>query len=151
MEYITYCYTVNPFNKLTISNKQTLMSLILLKMYEISCGTSIPRKKTAHAVYLMAAIESRERYYKEKGAWIVNMERDWLFHLLTLEFLQKLLSGPMIILTIPLKLRVVLQNIWRRVVVNVLIKISPSNIFLTFLLPTWFYQYCRATFGRCEA
>ena len=32
------------------------MSLILLKMYEISCDTSIPRKETAHAAYQMAVI-----------------------------------------------------------------------------------------------
>ena len=42
------------------------MSLILSKMYEISCDTSIPRKETSHAAYQMAAIESRERYYKQK-------------------------------------------------------------------------------------
>ena len=51
----------------------------------------------------------------------------------------KLLSGSMILLTITLKLRMVLQNIGRSVVGNVLINISPSNIFLTLLFPAKSY------------
>ena len=38
----------------------------------------------------------------------------------------------------------ILQNIWRRVVGNVLIYISPSNIFLTMFLPARFYLICPA-------
>ena len=42
--------------------------------------------------------------------------------------IQKLSSGSMVLLTITFELRMILQNIWRRVVGNVLINISPSNI-----------------------
>ena len=59
-----------------------------------------------------------------------------LLNPLTLAFLQKLLSGSIILLTITFKLRMILQNIRRRVIVNVLINILPSNISLTLLLPT---------------
>ena len=64
--------------------------------------------------------------------------------------LQKTLSGSMILLAIPLILRIILQNIWRRVVDDVLINISPSNIFLTFLLPASFHQKCKADLGCSE-
>ena len=37
-----------------------------------------------------------------------------------------------------------LQNIWRRAVVNVLINVSVSNIFLVMLFR---FQYCQSTFG----
>ena len=50
----------------------------------------------------------------------------------------------MILLTITLKLRMILQNISRGVVGNVLINVSPSNIFLTLLLPAIFHQNCKA-------
>ena len=38
----------------------------------------------------------------------------------------------------------ILQNIWRRVVGNVLINISPSNIFPNMLLPQRFHLHCQA-------
>ena len=38
----------------------------------------------------------------------------------------------------------ILQNIWREVVGNVPIDISPSNIFLTVLLAASFHQKCPA-------
>ena len=50
----------------------------------------------------------------------------------------------MILKAITLKLRIILQNIWRRVVGNVLMNISPSNTFLTLLLPAIFHQNCQA-------
>ena len=63
------------------------------------------------------------------------------FNLLMLkDFLQILSSASIILLTITLKLRKVLQNIWRRVVGDVLPDISPSNIFLTMPFPARFYQ-----------
>ena len=64
-------------------------------------------------------------------------------------FLQKLSSGILILLAINLELKIILQNIWRRVVDNDLINISPSNYFLVMFLPTKFHQYCQAPFGRC--
>ena len=45
---------------------------------------------------------------------------------------QKLSSGSMILLTITLELRMISQNIWRRIVDNVLVNISLPNIFQTF-------------------
>ena len=47
-----------------------------------------------------------------------------------------------ILLTITSKLRMILQNIWRRVVGNFLNNISPSSIFLTMLLPAAFHHLC---------
>ena len=44
----------------------------------------------------------------------------------------------------------ILQNIWRKIVDNVLMNISPSNIFLRVRLTARFHQNCQATFGRCE-
>ena len=44
----------------------------------------------------------------------------------------------------------ILQNIWKKVVGNVLVKISLSNILLTLLLPARFHQNCQAAFGCCE-
>ena len=41
-----------------------------------------------------------------------------------------------------LELKIILQNIWRRVVVNDLISISQSTIFLIMLLPKRFHQNC---------
>ena len=49
------------------------------------------------------------------------------------EFVLELSSGSMILLIITLELGMYLQTIWRRVVGNVLINISLSNIFLTML------------------
>ena len=66
------------------------------------------------------------------------------------EFLQKLSSGSVILLTITFKMRMILQTIWRRVVGNVLIDFSPSIILLTLLLPAKYHQTCAAAFGRCE-
>ena len=65
-------------------------------------------------------------------------------------FLQKLLSGPMILLTISLKLRMIFENTLRRISSSVLMNISPPNMFLTnFAFPSeFFYQNCRAVFGR---
>ena len=60
------------------------------------------------------------------------------------------MSGPDIILTITLELRMFLQNISRRVAGNVLINIPPSNIFLIILLPARFHQNCLTVFGRCK-
>ena len=38
----------------------------------------------------------------------------------------------------------ILQKIWRRIVSNIVIHISPSNIFLTLLLPERSQQNCQA-------
>ena len=65
-------------------------------------------------------------------------------------FHRKLSSGVMILLTITFELGIILQNIWRRVVGNVLINISPSNILPIVLKPDRFLQNCQAGFGRCE-
>ena len=74
------------------------------------------------------------------------------FHLLinpsTLKDSFKLSSGSLILMTIISKLRIVLQNISKRVISNVLINISPSNIFLNMLLPALCHQNCQAAFGR---
>ena len=56
----------------------------------------------------------------------------------------------MILWTITFELRMILQNISRRVVGNVLINISPSNILPIMLKPVNFHQHCQAGFGRCE-
>ena len=53
-------------------------------------------------------------------------------------------SGILILLTIILEIKIILQNIWRKVVVNVLINISPSGNFLIMLLPaTFFFKIVR--------
>ena len=57
----------------------------------------------------------------------------------------KLLSGSFIVVTITDKRRVILENIWRRVVGSVLIKISPSNIFISMLSPEKIHQICQAS------
>ena len=59
-------------------------------------------------------------------------------------------SGPVTFMTITLKVRIILENIWRRVVGNVQINISPLNIFLNLLLPARFHQNDQAVFGHCE-
>ena len=56
------------------------------------------------------------------------------------ELLQKVLSGPMILLIITLELRMILQDIRQTAVANVLINISPKNIFETTLLLERFHQ-----------
>ena len=56
----------------------------------------------------------------------------------------------MILLTITSELSLILQNIWRRVVGNVLNNISHSNIFPVLLLPARFHQNRQAAFGRRE-
>ena len=61
------------------------------------------------------------------------------------EFLYyRLSSRSMILFTVTWELRTILQNIWSRVVDNVLVNISPSNIFLTRLSPKNIHQYCLA-------
>ena len=54
------------------------------------------------------------------------------------------------LLIITFQLGIILQNISRRVVDNVLIHISPSNIVPIVLKPERFLQNCQAGFGRCE-
>ena len=44
----------------------------------------------------------------------------------------------------------ILQNIWGRVVGNVMINISPSNIFQKILLKDKYIQNCQACFGLFE-
>ena len=44
----------------------------------------------------------------------------------------------------------ILQNIWGRVVGNVVINISPSNIFQKMLLIEKYIQNCQACFGLSE-
>ena len=66
------------------------------------------------------------------------------------ELLLKLSSGSKLLLTITLRLRMVLQDIWRKVVGNILINSSPSNIFQTLLLPSKYHWNREAAFGRCE-
>ena len=48
-------------------------------------------------------------------------------------------SGSLILLTITLELAIILQNISRRFVSNVLINIPPSNMFLVVFLPATFH------------
>ena len=50
------------------------------------------------------------------------------------EFLPKLLCGTSILLTITFTMKMILQNIWRRVVGNVINNISLSNVFPILLL-----------------
>ena len=64
--------------------------------------------------------------------------------------IKKMSSGPMILLTITLKQRMILQNIGRRVEGNVQVDISSSNSFLILLLPAKYHQKCQATFGCCK-
>ena len=66
------------------------------------------------------------------------------------DFLQKVSSGSVILLRITLDVIMILQNISGRVVGYVLVHISPSNIFVTMLLPARFHQKCQAAFGRCK-
>ena len=58
-----------------------------------------------------------------------------------------MLHGSRILLTITLELKIILQNISRRVVGS---DISLSNIFLTMHLPEIFHQNDQAAFDRCE-
>ena len=55
-------------------------------------------------------------------------------------------SGLMILLTITLELRMILQNISRGVVGSVLMNISPSNILPIVLKSERFHQNCQAGF-----
>ena len=55
----------------------------------------------------------------------------------------------MIHLKITLELTLILLNISRRVVGNILINISPSNIFSTMFLLARLHQKCQAALGRC--
>ena len=55
----------------------------------------------------------------------------------------------MIILTITLELKMILQTI-RRDVDNVLINIDPSNVFLYMFFPGRFHQYSQTASGCCE-
>ena len=54
------------------------------------------------------------------------------------------------LLTITKKLRMILQNILRRVVDNVPTNIAPSNNFLIMLLHAKFHHKFQAAFGHCE-
>ena len=66
-----------------------------------------------------------------------SLHPDWCINPLMLKCSSRnyrLLCGSMLLLTITWKSRIILQNIWRRVVDSSLINISPSNIFLIFLL-----------------
>ena len=56
------------------------------------------------------------------------------------EFLWKFSSASMILLAITLELRIILQNISRRVVGYVLMNVSPSNIFQIMLVSDRFLQ-----------
>ena len=56
------------------------------------------------------------------------------------ELLRKLLSGSMILLIITLELRMILQDIRTTAVADVLLKISPKNIFETTPLLERFHQ-----------
>ena len=58
------------------------------------------------------------------------------------EFPEKLSSASVVLLTITSYSRMVSQNISRGVLVNVLMNISPSNIFPNVLLPVEFHQNC---------
>ena len=62
----------------------------------------------------------------------------------------KLSSGPIILLIITSVLRMILQTVRRRVVVNDPKNISPSNIFPTLLFPATYNQSGQASFGCCE-
>ena len=68
------------------------------------------------------------------------------------DFHQILSSGPIILLTITLELGMVFQNVWSRVVGDVLTDISTSNIFLTMLFPAECYQNYQAVlaFGSID-
>ena len=57
---------------------------------------------------------------------------------------KNLSSGSLILMTTIFELRLILQNIWRRVVIYILINISPSNIFLNMFSPAIFHQNCQA-------
>ena len=52
--------------------------------------------------------------------------------------------------TVIQNMRWLLQNILRRVVCNVLMNISTSNIFLIMFLPAMLYQKYQTATGRCE-
>ena len=56
-------------------------------------------------------------------------------------------SGLLKILIITVELGMILENILRRVVVNILIKKSSSNIFPTILSTGKYHQNCQAAFG----
>ena len=61
----------------------------------------------------------------------------------------KLLSGSKILMTITCKLRIILQNIGRRVVGSIVGNISYSIIIPIMLFPEIFHQNCQAAFGHC--
>ena len=68
-------------------------------------------------------------------------------HFLDCDAVKKLSSGSMIILIITWVFRIILQNIWRRVVGSSRSNISLSNIFATLLLTWRFHQNCQTAFG----
>ena len=80
--------------------------------------------------------------------WVWQRNRLRNFNLFLL--LQKLSSGSTILLAITLESKMIVKNIWRRVVGNVLMNISPSTFFLTVLQPARFHQNCQAALGSCE-
>ena len=56
----------------------------------------------------------------------------------------------MLLLTITWKSRIILQNIWRRVVDSSLMNISPPNIVCKFLLLERYRQNCQAVFAATD-
>ena len=75
--------------------------------------------------------------------YIVHNFEPLLFYIAS-ELNLKLSSGSLAFLTITQKLRMLLENISRRVVVNILMNISPSNISLNMLLAKRFHQIHQA-------
>ena len=73
------------------------------------------------------------------GYTLVVLNTGWFLTIYAWELLLKMLSGTMILLTITWKLRMILQNIWRRVFGHVLINISPPNIFPNMFLSEIFH------------
>ena len=75
---------------------------------------------------------------------------EWVNPLMLKAFFENCRLELMKLLTITFELGIILQNIRRRVVGNVLINISPSNILPIVLKPERFLQNGQAGFGRCE-
>ena len=71
-----------------------------------------------------------------ESIWLVDNSGCWLI-------LLKLSSGSLVFLTISQELKMILQNISGRVLGEVLINITPSNMFPTMLLLQRFQQICQ--------
>ena len=78
----------------------------------------------------------------------IKWSRSLLWPIDTYEFLQLLLSGSIISLTLTKESINILQWIWQRIC-EVPPNISPSNLFLNILLHKRFHWYCKAAFGLC--